>query len=264
MRIEGAPRNGACYNPRKETAMTTAVNSIEDLVRVLDEHPEWLEALRARLLTRELLELPARLAEFAAATEQAMAEHGRILTGHGEILTGHGEMLAEHGQILAEHGQILTEHGSAIKGLRDDIGPLKGWLARTVAVNDAYILAKDMGLSWVRTLATPEIGALLDSADSLAEPKNVLRSFLRADLIMEATGENGESRYVAVEVSFTANGRDTSRALRNAELLTRLTGRPARAAIASFRLDDRIRPRIESGEVYWHELSDHLLEMSAE
>ena len=209
--------------------MTTAVNSIEDLVRVLDEHPEWLEALRARLLTRELLELPARLAEFAAATEQTMAEHG-----------------------------------SAIKGLRDDMGPLKGGLARAAAVNDAYLLAEDMGLSWVRTLPMPEIGALLRSAGPATAPKNVRRSFLRADLIMEATGEDGESCYVAVEVSFTANGRDTARAVRNAELLTRITGRPARAAVASFRLDDRIRPRIESGEVYWHELSDHLLELSAE
>ena len=237
--------------------MTTAVNSIEDLVRVLDEHPEWLEALRARLLTRELLELPARLAEFAAATEQTMSEHGRTLTEHGQILN-------EHSRILNEHSRILNEHGSAIKGLRDDIGPLKGGLARAAAVNDAYLLAEDMGLSWVRTLTMPEIGALLGSAGSSAAPKNVRRSFLRADLIMEAIGEDGEPCYVAVEVSFTANGRDTARAVRNAELLTRLTGRPARAAVASFRLDDRIRPRIESGEVYWHELSDHLLELSAE
>ena len=132
------------------------------------------------------------------------------------------------------------------------------------ALNEAYLIAKDMGLSWVRALPMPEIGALLDSAGPSAAPKNVLRSFLRADLIMEATGEDGEPCYVAVEVSFTANGRDTARAVRNAELLTRLTGRPARAVVASFRLDDRIRPRIESGEVYWHELSDHLLELSAE
>ena len=223
--------------------MTTNVTSIEDLIRVLDEHPDWLEALRVRLLTRELLELPARLAEFAAATEQALAEHSRILT---------------------EHTTTLNEHGSAIQGIRNDMGPLKGWLARTVAVNDAYLLAEDMGLSWVRTLAQPEIGALLKSANSPAASKNDRRSFIRADLIMEATGEDGEPCYVAVEASFTANGRDSSRAIRNAELLTRLTGRPARAAIASFRLDDRVRPRIESGEIYWHELSDHLLELSAE
>ena len=36
----------------------TTISSIEDLMRVLDENPTWLEAMRARLLTRELLELP--------------------------------------------------------------------------------------------------------------------------------------------------------------------------------------------------------------
>ena len=50
------------------TAMT--INSIQDLVRVLDEHPEWVEALRVRLLTRELLELPQRLADFVAAANK--------------------------------------------------------------------------------------------------------------------------------------------------------------------------------------------------
>ena len=46
------------------------INSMQDLVRVLDEHPEWAEALRARLLTRELLELPQRLADFVAAANK--------------------------------------------------------------------------------------------------------------------------------------------------------------------------------------------------
>ena len=43
----------------------TTINNIEDLVRVLDEHPEWLEAVRTRLLTRELLELPQVVATLA-------------------------------------------------------------------------------------------------------------------------------------------------------------------------------------------------------
>ncbi len=46
------------------------INSMQDLVRVLDEHPEWVEALRVRLLTRELLELPQRLADFVAAANK--------------------------------------------------------------------------------------------------------------------------------------------------------------------------------------------------
>ena len=53
--------------------MTTAIGTIEDLVRVLDDNPEWLEALRARLLTRELLEMPSALAQFAAETDRRFA-----------------------------------------------------------------------------------------------------------------------------------------------------------------------------------------------
>ena len=48
----------------------TIINTIEDLVRLLDENPQWVEALRARLLTRELLELLERFSQFIAETNQ--------------------------------------------------------------------------------------------------------------------------------------------------------------------------------------------------
>lgn len=58
---------------------STAINTIEDLVRIMDNHPEWVEAMRVRLLSREVLELPqtmARLAEtvdnFAASTNKRL------------------------------------------------------------------------------------------------------------------------------------------------------------------------------------------------
>lgn len=92
-------------------------------------------------------------------------------------------------------------------------------------------------------------------------PSNELESFRRADLIMEATDEAGESSYIAVEISFTVNGRDTDRAIHNAGFLTKWTGRPARAAVAGFRRDNRIQSRIESGDVSWHQLDVEVLEV---
>ena len=56
--------------PASLMAAAMTINSMQDLVRVLDEHPEWAEALRVRLLTRELLELPQRLADFVAAANK--------------------------------------------------------------------------------------------------------------------------------------------------------------------------------------------------
>ena len=38
------------------------INTIEDLIQLLDDNPRWVEALRARLLTRDLVELPESIA----------------------------------------------------------------------------------------------------------------------------------------------------------------------------------------------------------
>ena len=51
-------------------AATAKIDTLQDLVRALDKHPEWLEELRVRLLTRELLELPQKLADFIDATNK--------------------------------------------------------------------------------------------------------------------------------------------------------------------------------------------------
>ena len=52
-----------------QSAMTT-INTIEDLFRLLDENPQWVNALRARLLTRALIELPEKFADFVTETTQ--------------------------------------------------------------------------------------------------------------------------------------------------------------------------------------------------
>ena len=39
------------------------INTFQDLLDLLDSDPEYLEALRVRLLTPELIELPAKFAE---------------------------------------------------------------------------------------------------------------------------------------------------------------------------------------------------------
>jgi hypothetical protein len=78
---------------------------------------------------------------------------------------------------------------------------------------------------------------------------------------MEATDQDKKACYIAVEISFTANGRDTTRAIRNAEFLKRFTGKPAYAAVAGLYRDDRIQGIIESEEVFWYQLGPEDLEV---
>ena len=210
----------------------TTINTIEDLVHILDEHPHWLEALRARLLTRELIELPEKFAAFVETTNK------RLDTLESDVKG-----------LKAD-----------VKGLRDDMGILKGAHARNVAIEDAAAIARGLGLRRTRTLSRDEVWDLTEAADTSALAANDLRSFRRADLMMEATDQAGEPCYIAVEISFTANGRDTTRAVRNAEFLTRFTGKPAYAVIAGLRQDNRIHPTIDSGAVFWHQLDPTDLE----
>lgn len=226
--------------------MMATINTIEDLFRVLDENPQWLEALRARLLTRELLELPEKFAQFVAATEQRFDKVEQRL-GNVE-------------QRLDNVEQRLGNVETAVKSLRDDLAPLKGTHARNAALREADLIAEDLGFTLVRTLNQQDIKALVQSQNTADIPANELRSFRRADLIMEATNRAGETCYLAVEVSFTANGRDTTRAVRNAGFLSRFTGRRCRAVVAGLHRDRRIQTSIESGAVSWYQLDPQTLE----
>ncbi len=253
----------------------TAINTIEDLVQVLDEHPAWLEALRSRLLTRDLVELPetlarlaARLDRFAETTNERFDRTDGRLDGMDRRFDGIDGRLDGMDQRLDKveqrldgvEGRLETVE-SGLNALRNDVAPLKAAHARNAAVENATGIARGFGLRRIRTLTQDDLWDLTDSIHASDVPSNELASFRRADLIMEATDEVGESSYIAVEISFTVNGRDTDRAVRNAAFLTKWTGRPARAVVAGFRRDNRIQSRIESGDVSWHQLDAEDLEV---
>ena len=214
----------------------TTVNTIEDLMRILDENPEWLEAMRVRLLTRELIELPRVVAHLAKSMDER----------------------------FDEAAQRFAKLESELQALRDDIAPMKGAHARNVTMEQADLLVEAMGLTWRRTLAHLDIAELVRSSDTSGIPSNELISFRLADLVVECADAAGETCYAAVEASFTVNGRDTRRAMRNAEYLERFTGRPARAAVAGERIDDRTREDVESGGVFWYPLDPLSLSVAAE
>ena len=266
------------------------INTIEDLLRLLDENPEWLEALRARLLTRELLELPQTVAnlaaEVAALSEKVAALSAEVAALSAEVRAFTAATNARFDRVDARFDRVETRLDgvdarfdrvdarfdrvetrldrveSGIQSLRNDMGPLKAGHARSAAERNAAAIADDLGLRLTGVLTQSDLYALTDHADTSGIPKNTLRSFNRADLVIEATDAQGETCYVAVEISFTANGRDTERAVRNAELLARFTGKVAHAVVAGERIDDRIRKLVDSGTIVWFELTPDLLDVA--
>ena len=308
----------------------TTINTMEDLMRLLDESPEWLAAVRARVLTPELLALPEQLArlsqtvsEFAATTTAAITElqagqeelrqgqqrlEGRVdelQQGQEELRQGQDELRQgqkmlegrvdelQQGQEELRQGQQrlegrvdelqqgqdeLREGQQRLEGRVDElqegqdelrqgqrrlegaVGDLRGLAAGRQAAEEADLIARSMGLVWTRTLSRSEIWDFAESPDAAGIPARDLRSFRRADLLLEVVDPaTNQPCYVTVEASYTADERDTNRAVRNADYMTRFTGRPARAAIAALHVDNRIKPLIDSGQVAWHELGEDTL-----
>ena len=150
---------------------------------------------------------------------------------------------------------------NSIQKLRTEIAPIKAAHARNAAIEDAALIAGDLGLTRTKTLTRGELWEIAQTADTSDIPTNELRSFRRADLILEAANQSGETCYIAVEISFTANGRDPARAIRNAAFLERFTGRRSIAAVAGLYKDNRIDEALASGSVFWHQLDPEQLEV---
>ena len=140
--------------------------------------------------------------------------------------------------------------------MQNDIGILRGDFARRNAANEAADIAENMGFRLLHTLTRSDLQAMYEAGDTAGISRGALQSFRRAYLVIAAADGDGATHYIAVEISYTADERDTDRALRNAGFLTRFTGRPAHAAVASTRSDNRIQHLIDDGQIYWHQLED--------
>ena len=277
------------------------IDTIEDLVRVLDDHPDWREAVRARLLSRELLDLPSEFSAFVAETRAFVAEtkafREEMETSVGEAKAFREEMtafvaetkafreemtafvaetkafreemakfvaemttfVAETKAFKAEMHDFVAATNRQFKSIRDDLGVLKGAHARNAAERDLGLIARSMGLRRRRVLDGEQLFDLATEAGA-DMGDGAIGSYLQAELVFEAEDDRGATVYVALEVSYTANGRDTARAMRNAELVARFTGTGCRPAVASLRVDDRIAELIESGRVAWYRLPRRTLE----
>ena len=234
---------------------------MEDFIRVMDDNPSWLEAVRSRVLTRELIELPARFAEYAQANDARMDAFLQSLADFKEAAEREFQANRQEFQAIREQFAIVNTHLAALNRrmgrFEEDMGRFRARHASEVVRGRSGILAGDLGCKRVKTLSEEDLMDMVRAADTSGIPVNDLRSFRRADLVMEAVRlDTGEACYIAVEISYTVNGRDTSRAIRNAGFLRRFTGKDALAVVAGVRKDDRVDEDIAANGVAWHELED--------
>ena len=236
----------------------TTINSQEDFLRALDENPQWLEAVRSRILDNELRQLPSRFNTFVERTEAFMEQTQAFMERTEAFMHRTEEFMLWMQRFVEEQTTINARLIQRMDRLESDSSNMKGEYARLKAVEDARGMAEDMGLEYIRTLSKDDLAQIAGKAlsrESLLERRDQFRSFRRADLIIE-TKDGAATKYVAIEISFTADHRETDRAARNAELLTEFTGAPAVPAVASARNDKYVERTVELGNIYWHPLED--------
>ena len=249
------------------------INSQEDFLRALSENPEWRAAVRAQILGEESLQLPAKFDAFVEQVSSFIEEQKRFnaeIRGFTEEQKQFNAMVAgfieEQKQFNAEmklfnegQRQLNARLMARLDRITNDSAQFKGWLARLAATDHAPGIALDMGMEYIGTMTRAELAQLAHKAAGGDIPTKELRSFRHADVVIVAEFE-GATCYIAVEASYTGDRRDTDRALRNAEFLTRFTGIPARAAVVSVRNDRELDPVITPGHVYWYPIPDSFME----
>ena len=263
------------------------INTEADFLRALTEHPEWKAAVRAQILGEELLQLPVqfqafvqRQLEFNGRMEEFVDQQRQFNTQvqgsidqmqksidqmQGSIDQMQGsigqlqEANAQQREFNAQQREFNARFEARMDRIEGDISVVKGGHARSRGIDAAPAIADDLGLEYVRTISRAELVALARELDDTDVTTGDRRSFRDADLIIEASDGN-ETVYAAVEVSYTADRRDSDRAGRNARYLARLRRCPAHAVVASVRNDHALQELVDAGDIHWHQLEERDLQ----
>lgn len=228
-----------------------AVNNAtqEEFLRLLDENAEFRQQVRQRILSQELIELPELFAVFASRVDEFITEQRAI---NAELREATAELRAFN----AEQREINASVEKRLQDIATDMGMLKGNIAvRATRDNAERIVEQVLNLHPLSILSRSDLIAML-RPNAPGIKRAWRHSFYQADLVMQCEADDGTVHYMAAEASYTADRRDTDRALRNAGLLTRCTNAPAHAVVASVRNNHEVQALVDTGKVRWFQLTD--------
>ena len=135
---------------------TTAEITWEDLLRVLEERPEWLERVRQVVLTRELLSLPEAVQELAEAHRRGEERLTRVeaaIQGLAEAQWQSEERLARLEATVQELVEVQRRHEERLASVEERLASVEERLARLEATVQELVGALKEVSSQVHELA---------------------------------------------------------------------------------------------------------------
>ena len=233
------------------------ITDFHDVVRLLEQHPEWRAELRRLILTEELLALPDQFAELTRQvtrlTEaQARVEERLVRTEERLVQIEERQARTEEWQARTEKWQAQIEERQArtetrldsltgvVKRLSDDVGTLKGkGLETHYRLHGSPFFGSLLRRPHV--LSSEELSDILDPGmDQGSLSSDEALEIRRADLVVRGTRRKDRTLvYLVVEVSWTIDLEDVERAARRSAHLAK-TGLSALPVVAG----ETVRPGV--------------------
>lgn len=197
----------------------SAITHFEDILQVLDAHPEWREELRRRVLTEELLSLPDTVGALAQHQGQLAARMDQLAERMDQLTERVDQLTERMHQLIERMDQLAERHVT----LSNDVGWLKGTVLEMRYRDHAGAYFGSI-LRRVHALTNDELVALADdAADAGRISDGDSRNLLDTDLVLRGRcKETGTEAYLAVEVSWGVGPTDVQRAYERAELLRKM------------------------------------------
>ena len=232
----------------------TTINTMQDLLQLLRDQPQWAEELRGILLSRELQDLPAavreltkvlrestertdqRLATLETDTAQLKADTAQLKADTAQLKADTAQLKADTAQLKADTAQLKADM-TQVKG---DMGRLRGAEYERRAEDRAvHRTLTELGFIQPRIIKGPRSGLQPLLSSVLARARNRAAreqrtlpqpgenaNFLNADIIIADLGDPDEgdhhgppAAYALFEASITADSGDVARARVRAQTL---------------------------------------------
>lgn len=250
------------------------IEDLADLLRLLHEHPEWRDQLRAAILPSEVLALPQSIAEVVEMQkrfqqmleahnerldrlEQTVAQLVEAQLRFQQTLEEHSRQIQENSRQMERLQQTVQAHNERLDRLEQTVAELAETVRNLVRVVEALDrrMAKVSGFYYefhYRERAPAYFGRILrrtrellpQDIEHLVEPylsDEERADFYRTDAIVRGLWQTDEQEiYFVTEVSETVDTNDVVRALQRTDLL-RKAGLRALPAVAGSNATEEAR-----------------------
>jgi hypothetical protein len=222
------------------------IRDFHDIVRLLEEHPEWRAELRRLILTDEVLALPEQVTRMAMQVSALAEAQHRTETQIGALTTRIDELATAQTRTATQ----LAALTDVVHGLSDGVGTLKGEvLELRYGVRGLPSVGRLLRRSQVLSLG--EVYDLLDDAvEHRALSEEERDKIAEADLIVRGKDrKTGTDTYLVLEVSWGVGPSDIERAAERAALLAKL-GAPVLPAVAGREITRAAREQAQAKGVW--------------